>query len=59
MSEIKRLKVFFIDKDTMMVVNKPSHVVVHLDLRTNELVAQSFDVEFNGEPKEVEIRIND
>lgn len=55
MSKIKRLKVFFIDKDTMTRVDNPQHVIIHVDLENN-LVATYYT---DKGKKEVELRIEE
>ena len=55
MSEIKRLKVSFIDKDTMTRIDNPQHVIVHVDLDYN-LVATYYT---DKGKKEVELRIEE
>jgi len=55
MSEIKRLKVSFIDKDTMTRIENPQYVIVHVDLENN-LVATYYT---DKGKKEVELRIEE
>ena len=55
MSKIKRLKVSFIDKDTMTRIDNPQHVIIHVDLDAN-LVATYYT---DKGKKEVELRIEE
>ena len=58
MSNIKRLKVTFIDKDTMEKVSSLHRIIVHVDIRTSELKAELYDSS-STEPKELEIRVEE
>jgi len=55
MSEIKRLKVSFVDKDTMTRIDNSQHVIVHVDLEDNLIATYYTD---KGK-KEVELKIEE
>ena len=58
MSNIKRLKVTFIDKDTMLAIEDIHRIIVRVSSVNNELIAEHYR---GGVflPKEVEIKVEE